>query len=402
MTDPRKDTKVKRTLAIVLVAAVVGAVAGGVIGIMLSGSDDPATTTSTSAAATPASSLPPTTTRPAVRDGRTAEQIYRDDAPGVVVITDTQTRVIPSTFFSPPTRQQVGALGSGFVVDEHGDILTNDHVVQQATQIRVGFSDGVTYPAKIVGTDPASDLAVIRVKAPTSALRPLGFDDASAIQVGDPVYAIGNPFGLDRTMTAGIVSATGRDIRSPNGLTIPDAIQTDAPINHGNSGGPLLDRFGRVIGVNAQIQGGTVDANVGVGFAISSATAESVARQLIAHGRAEHAWLGVQVETIDPTLAQLVRGLPAHGAVVARVVKGSPAAKAGLAAADRQVTVNGVSGLLGGDTIVGLDGHSVTTSTQLADAVARHKPGDKLEFEVVRGGKTRTVEVTLGNAPGQA
>jgi S1-C subfamily serine protease len=402
MTDPRKDTKVKRTLAIVLVAAVVGAVAGGVIGIMLSGSDDPATTTSTSAAATPASSLPPTTTRPAVRDGRTAEQIYRDDAPGVVVITDTQTRVIPSTFFSPPTRQQVGALGSGFVVDEHGDILTNDHVVQQATQIRVGFSDGVTYPAKIVGTDPASDLAVIRVKAPTSALRPLGFDDASAIQVGDPVYAIGNPFGLDRTMTAGIVSATGRDIRSPNGLTIPDAIQTDAPINHGNSGGPLLDRFGRVIGVNAQIQGGTVDANVGVGFAISSATAESVARQLIAHGRAEHAWLGVQVETIDPTLAQLVRGLPAHGAVVARVVKGSPAAKAGLAAADRQVTVNGVSGLLGGDTIVGLDGHSVTTSTQLADAVARHKPGDKLKFEVVRGGKTRTVEVTLGNAPGQA
>jgi S1-C subfamily serine protease len=401
MTDPRNDTKVKWTLAIVLVAAVVGAVAGGVIGIMLSGGDDPATTTSTSAAATPASSLPPTTTRPAARGGRTAEQIYRDDAPGVVVITDTQTRVIPSTFFSPPTRQQVGALGSGFVVDEHGDILTNDHVVQQATQIRVGFSDGVTYPAKIVGTDPASDLAVIRVKAPTSALRPLGFDDASAIQVGDPVYAIGNPFGLDRTMTAGIVSATGRDIRSPNGLTIPDAIQTDAPINHGNSGGPLLDRFGRVIGVNAQIQGGAVDANVGVGFAISSATAESVARQLIAHGRAEHAWLGVQVETIDPTLAQIVRGLPAHGAVVARVVKGSPAAKAGLAAADRQVTVNGVSGLLGGDTIVGLDGHSVTTSTQLADAVARHKPGDKLEFEVVRGGKTRTVEVTLGNAPGQ-
>jgi putative serine protease PepD len=182
MSDPPKDTKVKRTLAIVLVAAVVGAVAGGVIGIMLSGDDNGATTTSTSAATTPpASSSPAATNEPAPRSGRTAEQIYRDDAPGVVVITDTQTRVIPSTFFSPPTRQQVGALGSGFVVDKRGDILTNDHVVQQATQIRVGFSDGVTYPAKIVGTDPASDLAVIRVKAPTSALRPLGFDDASAI-----------------------------------------------------------------------------------------------------------------------------------------------------------------------------------------------------------------------------
>jgi S1-C subfamily serine protease len=139
---------------------------------------------------------------------------------------------------------------------------------------------------------------------------------------------------------------------------------------------------------------------VGVGFAISSATAEPVARQLIARGRAEHAWLGVEVETIDPTLAQIVRGLPAHGAVVARVVKDSPAAKAGLVAATRQVTVNGVSGLLGGDTVVSLDGRSVTTSSQLADAVARHKPGDRLKLEVVRGGKTRTVEVTLGDAPG--
>ena len=392
-----------RTLAIVLAAAVVGALAGGVIGLMLGNGDSTSTTTSSDSPAPIVSSAPTVSApTPSPSHGKTLtpEQIYRSDAPGVVVISDTQTRVVPQTFFTPPTRQQVGALGSGFVVDTRGDILTNDHVVQQSTQIRVGFSDGVTYPGTIVGTDPASDLAVIRVKAPASALHPLAFAGAGPIQVGDPVYAIGNPFGLDRTMTAGIVSATGRDIRSPNGLTIPNAIQTDAPINHGNSGGPLLDRHGRVIGVNAQIQGGTVDANVGVGFAISSATAEPVARQLIDHGRAEHAWLGVQVETIDPTLAQIVRGLPAHGAVVARVVKGSPAAKAGLAAASRQVTVNGVSGLLGGDTVVGIDGRSVTTSGQLADAVAQHKPGDKLKLEVVRGGKTRSVEVALGNAPG--
>jgi len=394
---------VKRTLAIVLAAAVVGALGGGVIGLMLGGGDSSTDTTTSSEASAPLVSSAPTVSAPSPSSGAkglTAEQIYKSDAPGVVVISDTQTRVIPPTFFTPPTRQQVGALGSGFVVDDRGDIVTNDHVVQHATQIRVGFSDGVTYAATTVGTDPASDLAVIRVKAPASALHPLAFAGAEPIQVGDPVYAIGNPFGLDRTMTAGIVSATGRDIRSPNGLTIPNAIQTDAPINHGNSGGPLLDRLGRVIGVNAQIQGGTVDANVGVGFAISSATAEPVARQLIARGRAEHAWLGVEVETIDPTLAQIVRGLPAHGAVVARVVKGSPAAKAGLVAATRQVTVNGVSGLLGGDTVVSLDGRSVTTSSQLADAVALHKPGDRLKLEVVRGGKTRKVEVTLGDAPG--
>jgi 2-alkenal reductase len=200
-------------------------------------------------------------------------------------------------------------------------------------------------------------------------------------------------------MTAGIVSATRRDIRSPNGLTIPNAIQTDAPINHGNSGGPLLDAHGRVIGVNAQIQGGTVDANVGIGFAISSDTTASVARQLITGGRVRHAWLGVELETIDPDLARVVRGLPPEGVVVARVVKGSPAAKAGLVAATRQVTVDGVSGLVGGDAIVALDGKSVTSSAQLADDVALLQPGDKVKLGVVRNGAHRTVRITLANAP---
>ena len=383
-------------VVIALAATIAGAIAGGIVGATLENGDAATTTAAatTTTVATPAASAPTVPTR-----GLSAEQIYRNDAPGVVVITDTQTQVTPPTFFGPGGKQQVGALGSGFVIDKQGDILTNDHVVQGATSIRVGFSGGASAKATIVGTDPSSDLAVIRVKVAASALHPLSFGDVAGMQVGDPVYAIGNPFGLDRTMTAGIVSATGRDIQSPNGLTIPDAIQTDAPINHGNSGGPLIDRFGRVVGVNAQIQGGTVNANVGVGFAISAATAKSVSEQLIQSGHAKHAYLGVEVMTIDPSLAGVMRGLPSHGVAVARVVKGSPAAKAGLTGATREVTVNGVTIPLGGDTIVALDGRSLTSSTQLADAVARHKPGDKLKLEIVRGGAKRPVEVTLGNAP---
>jgi S1-C subfamily serine protease len=329
----------------------------------------------------------------------TPEAIYVDEAPGVVVITDTQTETIPRTFFTPSQKEEVGALGSGFVIDRRGDILTNDHVVQGAKNIRVGFSSGATYAAKAVGTDPSSDLAVVRVQAPPSALHPLSFADSSRVEVGDPVYAIGNPFGLDRTMTAGIVSAKGRSIQAPNGLTISDAIQTDAAINHGNSGGPLLDRLGHVIGINAQIQGGTVNANVGVGFAIASDTVRSVAEQLIATGHAEHPWLGVQIETIDPTLARLVRGVPAKGVMIVEVVKGSPAAKVGLRAATGRVTVNGVSGLVGGDAIVAIDGNAITSSDQLSEVVGQHKPGDTLKLEVVRAGARRTVKVTIGNAP---
>jgi putative serine protease PepD len=377
---------VRRTLVIVLATAIIGGLAGASIGLALNRGDS-------AAAAQPAV----TVARPV--KGLDAEQIYRSDSPGVVVITDSQTQVVPASFFSPAQKQQVSALGSGFVIDDRGDIVTNDHVVQGAKDIRVGFSGGASYPAKLIGSDPSTDIAVVRVKgAPESLLRPLRFAD-SDVQAGDPAYAIGNPFGLERTMTAGIVSATGRDIQAPNGLVIANAIQTDAPINHGNSGGPLLDRLGQVIGINSQIQGGTVDANVGVGFAIPSATAKSVSEQLIATGHAEHAWLGVEVTAIDPSVARIVRGLPAHGVVIVKVVKGSPAAKAGLRAATQRVTVNGVNAFVGADAIVAADGKAVSSTAQLGDIIALHKPGDRLELQVVRGGKTRTVEITLGNAP---
>ena len=388
----------RRALAVALASAVVGGLAGAAIGIALDSGDAAASTPAPSRSA-PSLDAAASTSPESGSAGLTAEQIYKSAAPAVVVITATQTQQVPQTPFSPPAQEQVRALGSGFVIDERGDVVTNDHVVQGGTAIRVGFTGGASYPATVVGTDPSSDVAVVRVKAPASALRPLAFHSSSDLQVGDPVYAIGNPFGLERTMTAGIVSAVGRDIKAPNGLTIPNAIQTDAPINHGNSGGPLLDRFGRVVGMNAQIEGGTVDANVGIGFAIPSDTARSVAEDLISHGHAEHAWLGVQLETIDPSVAAAVKGLPAHGAVVAQVVAGSPAAQAGLKPATRQVTVNGVSALVGGDAIVAAEGKPVESSAQLADMVALAQPGDRLSLDVVRGGSSRTVEVTLGSVP---
>jgi S1-C subfamily serine protease len=389
----------KRTLVIVLAAALVGGLAGAVIGVALEGGDS-----SSQAAQLPLSTPSEVSAGPtsSSRADLAPEAIYRTDAPSVVVITDTQTQTVPGSFFLPPSKEQVGSLGSGFVIDKHGDIATNEHVVQGAQSIRVGFSNGASYPATIVGTDPSTDVAVVRVKAPTSALRPLIFDDSSKLQVGDPTYAIGNPFGLERTMTAGIVSAVGRDIESPNGLTIPNAIQTDAPINHGNSGGPLLDRDGRVVGIAAQIQGGTVNANVGVGFAIPSDTARSVIEQLLSSGHAQHAWLGVELVDIEPSVAKVVRGMPSHGVIVAKVIKGSPAARAGLEAARSQVTMNGVSVPVGGDTIVAIEGKSIDSSAQVADAVAARSPGDRITLEIVRHGATQKVSVTLGNVPAQS
>ena len=373
------------------IAVLASGLVAGAVGARVGGGSSAGTTTTVVASASEADAAEAPALTPA--------EIYGEAAPGVVVITDTQTEVIPPTFFAPSQRRQVGALGSGFVIDKQGDIVTNQHVVAGASSIRVGFSGGASYPAKIVGADPSTDIAVVRVHVSPSVLHPLVFDDSSAVAVGDSVYAIGNPFGLDRTMTAGIVSATGRDITAPDDLTIPNAIQTDAAINHGNSGGPLLDRLGHVVGVDAQIQGGTVDANVGIGFAIAGNTAKEVAAQLIAHGHATHPWLGVRVVTLDPALAQVVKGVPGKGVVIAKVVAGSPAAKAGLVAASRRVVVDGVSGVVGGDTIVAVDGRPVSTSAELADAIALHQPGDRVSLEVVRGGTRRTVVVTLGDVP---
>lgn len=385
-------TRAFTSLAVV-VALGAAALAGGAIGAAVFGDDGGSQPAAAAAGTTVAAARAPDS------GGLTPEQIYGKDGPGVVLISDTQTEQL-SDPFGGSSQQQVRVLGSGFVLDSKGDIVTNDHVVQDATAVRVGFTDGSTYPARVVGTDPSTDLAVIRVHAPASVLHPLTLGDSKAVQVGDPVYAIGNPFGLDRTMTAGIVSAVNRSIQAPNGLAIENALQTDAAINHGNSGGPLIDRAGSVIGVSSQIEtGGTSQGNVGVGFAVPSSTVRSIVRQLLATGHAEHPYLGVSVETIDPLLAQSLNGIPAHGVLVVRIAPGSPAARAGLVAGDRQVTVAGEPAVVGGDAIVSVEGKRITSASELAAAVAGHRPGDRIQLGVVRDGATRTVTVTLGNAP---
>jgi putative serine protease PepD len=387
---------VKRLGALIAGAALVGGLGGALIALALGGTSD-STSPGRSTAATPVAAL---------TAGRSLdpEAIYKDAAPSVVVISATENVKVPGSFFSPPSSQKVQIGGSGFVIDRQGDVVTNDHVVQNASNVKVGFSGGATYPASVVGTDPSTDLAVIRVQAPRAILQQLQFADSSQAEVGDTVYAIGNPFGLDRTMTAGIVSAIGRDIQAPNGLGIPDAIQTDAPINHGNSGGPLLDSDGHVVGIDDQIDtGGSSDqGNVGIGFAIASNTATTIVPKLLATGHVAHAWLGVEVAPIDSGLAKIVRGLPSHGVLVVRVLRGSPAAKAGLAAGSKQVTVDGESVPVGGDAIVAVGDRAITAPAQLADVVRSHEPGDQLALQVTRGGHVRTVNVALGNAPSTA
>jgi S1-C subfamily serine protease len=382
-------TVMRRILPTTLAALAIALVAGGAAGAFFGNRAAP----STVVAPIPQTAADTTSTT------LTPAALYKRDAPGVTVITATTTKQVAGSLFTPPSTEKEQSLGSGFVIDTKGDIVTNDHVVAGASGIRVGFGSGSTYPAKVVGADPGSDLAVVHVNAPSSALHPLTFDSSSAVVPGDPVYAIGNPFGLDRTMTAGIVSATGRDIQAPNGLTIPNSIQTDAPINHGNSGGPLLDAAGHVVGVNAQIEGGTVDANVGVGFAIPSDTVRSVAQQLISNGKVEHAFIGVQVETIPPGVSKMVRGIPSSGVTIAKVTSGSPAARAGLRAATHQVTADGQTALLGGDSITALDGKPIRSAQGLADAVAAKHPGQTVQLTVVRGSAARTVSLTLGAAP---
>ena len=329
--------------------------------------------------------------------------IYRASAPGVVHI-ETTTRVAQQDdpFFGNPfgAAQTQRALGSGFVLDKAGHIVTNFHVVRGATAIQVSFSNNERFKAKLVGVDPSTDIAVLQVEVKARALKALPLGNSDGVRVGDQVIAIGNPFGLDRSVTAGIVSAVQRRIEAPNRLSISHVIQTDAALNHGNSGGPLLDAQGEVVGVNAQIEtGGASQGNVGIGFAIPINTVKDVVAELIKHGDVEHAFLGIEGKSLTPSIARLFHLPVSSGVIVATVRQGSGAAGAGLKAATSEVTVEGESWPAGGDVIVKVDGEPVPTVDRLVDLIASKQPGDKIDVEVVRESSHHTLTVKLGRQP---
>jgi S1-C subfamily serine protease len=346
-----------------------------------------------------------TATATAFRTGKalSVNEIYRRDAPGVVQVTATQvvkTQSLDPFFgFSVPQRQRQQALGSGFVIDKGGHIVTNYHVVQGARTVRVSFSNNESMKARIVGSDPSTDVAVLQVDVHSRALTPLTLGNSDDVHVGDSVVAIGNPLGLDRTVTAGIVSALQRVIAAPDAqYSIDHVIQTDAALNHGNSGGPLLDADGNVIGVNSQIQSDT-GSNIGIGFAVPIDTVKTVAAQIIKTGHAEHAFLGIRAQPVTPAIALLFRLPAASGLLVASVDPGSAAAQAGLRAGKQQVTVSGETYPLGGDLIVAADGVRLYSLDQLRDVISAKQPGNTIALEIWRGDNKQTLDVKLGRQP---
>ena len=341
-------------------------------------------------------------TRPVVdtgsdEEGLTVTEIYDRDGPGVVYI-QAEVRSQPESPFGLPDDDSGIATGSGFVLDKDGYILTNAHVVEGAREAGVRFTEESSLvEAKVVGSDLSTDLAVLKIdpdEAPK--LRPLALGDSSKLRVGDPVIAIGNPFGYSRTVTTGIVSALQRQISAPNNFQIDDVIQTDASINPGNSGGPLIDARGQVVGINSQIATGGSSGSVGIGFAVPVNTAKKIVPQLKEHGKVERAYLGVTTTTVTEQLAEDLNLPVEEGALVQDVVDGGPADKAGLRAGRTEV---GQGLRVGGDILVEVDGQPIERNSDVADAILDDQPGDEVEIEYFRGEDRKTVTVKLGSRP---
>ena len=302
--------------------------------------------------------------------------------------------------------QSSQALGTGFVVDNQGYILTNAHVVdesgQRASSVTVVFNKGGSetqrVPGQLVGVDVGSDVAVIKVDPNKVDLKPLPLGDSDKVIVGESVVAIGNPLGYDFSITSGIVSATGRSLQAPNGQTIPNGIQTDAAINQGNSGGPLINGSGKVIGINEQIasSGG---GNDGLGFAVPINTAIRSLEQLKANGKVTYAWMGVSLKTLTPDIAGMLNMQSQGGALVEQVSPGSPAAKAGIKGGSKTVTVQGEQFVTGGDVIVKADTTDITSADDLIAFLGTKKPGDTIKVTVERNGTTQELSVTLAERP---
>ena len=405
--------------SIIVIAMLVLAACSGVSGALANtgtqlaqNSQQATASPSTSSSPTVAPIIAPSGSNPISTYQSTLESLYATVSQQVVSIMV----LVPSTgstlqgFGSGNASQLSEALGSGFVWNTNGDIVTNDHVVSGATKIEVTFSDGNTYPATIVGQDPYSDLAVIKANAPSSEFHPVTMGDSSQLKVGQVAIAIGNPFGLEETMTLGIISGLNRDIsnsqvsQSATGATysIPDVIQTDAPINPGNSGGVLINDQGQVEGVTYSLESNSGSSS-GIGFAIPAQIVEKVVPSLISTGSYSHPYLGITGTDMTPDIANAMN-LPAEtrGALVVQVVSGGPAANAALQGSNTTTTINGIQTLVGGDVITAINGQSINT---MADLIAylelNAQAGQSMSLTILRNGQSMTVSVTLGTRPAQ-
>ena len=315
--------------------------------------------------------------------------IFEKAEPGVVRVNTIRNQ----------TMNETGGVGSGFVFDKMGHIITNAHVIEGSTKTVVTFLDGRSYNAEIIGMDEYTDIGVIKVNADLKLLQPLSLGDSSNLNVGEPITAIGNPFGLSGSMTSGIVSQMGRLLPSGSGYSIPDVIQTDAAINPGNSGGPLLNMRGNIVGINTAIQS-TTGEFTGVGFAIPSQTVAKIVPTLISEGEYKHPWIGISGRDIDPDTANVLGLKDALGFLIITVVENSPAADAGLIGSNKTIEVDGKEYPVGGDIIVAVDGIDVRKIDDILVHLQRVKTvGDEMNLEVLRDGRTTNVTVILQERP---
>ncbi|MGH8572091.1 MAG: S1C family serine protease [Gammaproteobacteria bacterium] len=390
VNSPSRSSAVSNFLA-----GVLGGLVVLVVGAVLIATDVIDTGDTTTTREVVRGSAPARAAAPGGADQRTVSDIYKQEGQGVVFIQARGTS--SESPFGLPQDRGGTATGSGFVVNKDGTIITNAHVVEGSQDVSVRFDEqGDFVDAKVVGRDPSTDVSVLKVDPDKAKLQPVPLGDSSKVEVGQPVIAIGNPFGFTRTVTTGIVSALQRQIEAPDGFPIRNVIQTDASINPGNSGGPLLDAEGRVIGINSQIATGGTSGSVGIGFAVPINTVKSLLPKLKKDGTVERAYLGIEMAPVTEQVAKDLNLPVERGALVTTAAPGGPAADAGLKGGR---TPTGAGIVAGGDLIVKVDGKTVKTPDDVAASIADKKPGDTVEVEYYRGKDKKTAKVKLGNRP---